>query len=129
MNARQEDVQEPLQARNDTIESDSTHEDLSMVEPPPIVFMEDGQNNSTETIVVNSESMVVWTWDHEDLKHLDRSIRTGIFAHMHQSSRTQLQLAWSSKLKDNEEKEKLQQVAVDYLFGGIVADGSGENKK
>ena len=124
-----EDVREPLQARNDAAaERDSLDKDFSTVDNPPLFFEEGNQNACTETIVVDSEDIVVWTWDREDLNHLDKNIRMAILAYMHQSTRQQLQIAWSSNIKDNEEKARLQQVAVNYLFGGIVTDRNSEKK-
>ena len=123
---RQGDSKERLQTRDEqAIDLDSkTDTDFSTMEVAPLTLFEEDDENacmSTETIAVESETMVLWTWDHADLNDLDRNLKTSIFAYMHQSTRNHLQDAWSAKIVDDKEKARLQQIAVDYLFNGIIS--------
>mmetsp|Transcript_23371 Transcript_23371/g.34625 ORF Transcript_23371/g.34625 Transcript_23371/m.34625 type:complete len:228 (+) Transcript_23371:3-686(+) len=135
INTRQEDSKGRLQTRDEqAIDSYSkTDTDFSSVEVAPLTltFEEEDENACmcTETIAVESETMVLWTWDHADLNDMDRNLKSAIFAYMHQSTRNQLQDAWSAKVIDDKEKARLQQIAVDYLFGGITPNDNTQVKE
>ena len=135
INTRQEDSKGRLQTRDEQdIDSYSkTDTDFSSVEVAPLTltFEEEDENACmcTETIAVESETMVLWTWDHADLNDMDRNLKSAIFAYMHQSTRNQLQDAWSAKVIDDKEKARLQQIAVDYLFGGITPNDNTQVKE
>mmetsp|Transcript_5310 Transcript_5310/g.10115 ORF Transcript_5310/g.10115 Transcript_5310/m.10115 type:complete len:149 (+) Transcript_5310:841-1287(+) len=73
-----------------------------------------------ESIVVDSESMVVWTWDLDDVKKLDQGIKNALLAHMYARTQERLRQAWAKNIQNDEEMARLQHMATEYLLDGIV---------
>lgn len=114
-------------------EHDSTTINLnepSMNGENEILFPEEesDESKSNETVVVESDEMIVWSFDFHDLcECLDDELKILLQAYLFSTMQKQLHESWEMKIQDDQEKARLQQIAINYLFDGVVPDKSGTN--
>lgn len=102
---------------NSTLTRSNTHQFQDEKENPDV---------STETIIVESEEMIVWSFDEHDLlKCLDHDIKLSLLSYNYLITQENLRQAWEEKINDDTEKARLQQIAMDYLFDGVISKNSG----
>ena len=115
----------------DVFEDESTT--ISLNEPSmngenESLFPEDesDESKSNETVVVESEEMIVWSFDFHDLSQcLDDELKLSLQAYLFSTTQKQLHEAWEMKIQDDQEKARLQQIAINYLFDGVAPDKPG----
>lgn len=84
---------------------------------------ESDESKSNETIVVESDEMIVWSFDFHDLSQcLDDELKVPLKAYLFSTMQKQLHEAWEMKIQDDQEKARLQQIAINYLFDGVAPD-------
>jgi len=87
-------------------------------------------NLARESCVVESDEMTVYVWDFLTLKDFlghQRAVSNALHAYIGHEMREKLEDAWNIRVEDDRDKAHVQQLAVDYLFGGLGerADGNG----
>jgi hypothetical protein len=70
--------------------------------------------------VVDSESMTIWTWDQEEVKALDQTVKNALLAYMYTGTQERLRQAWMKSIRDDEEMARLQHIATEYLLDGVM---------
>jgi len=117
LNEGEENKEHQLKVEDDT-------DDINI--PPSSLF--DGKHDvpdhiATESIIIDSEEDVtVYVWDYQELKDYlaeHQCVSNSLFAYISHELIEKLEDAWEVKRQDNLEKGRLQQLAVNYLFGGI----------
>lgn len=77
---------------------------------------------ANESIVVESDDVTVYTWEFDELKpFLDSHVlvSNALLAYISHELREKLAHSWDAKVEDDREKKEMEQLAVDYLMGGI----------
>jgi hypothetical protein len=73
-----------------------------------------------ESIVIDSESMILWTWDQDEINTLDQAVKNALLAHMYAGTQDRLRQAWAKSIQHDEEMAQLQRIATEYLLDGIM---------
>lgn len=81
-------------------------------------------NLARESCVVESDEMTVYVWDFLTLKDFlvggnQRAVSNALHAYIGHEMREKLEDAWNIRVEDDRDKAHVQQLAVDYLFGGL----------
>lgn len=89
---------------------------------------ESDESKCNETVVVESDEMIVWSFDLHDLcECLDDELKILLKAYLFSTMQKQLHESWEMKIQDDQEKARLQQIAINYLFDGVAPDKPGIN--
>jgi len=101
----------------------ATNKDESEFTQSHIEKNESVSDKETVDVIVDSDIIIIWVWDFDELKdfldHDKIGVSNALQAYIGHELREKLTDSWQIKIREDKEREKLQQLAVDFLMNDL----------